>query len=103
MQRVSSTHRSPAALAALALMLAAVAVAVVHRPAVAADVKEVKLDPAQQDAATKLRAKGAAVMQIAADTDALAVNLGIVGKQATDEDVALVGKLPKVQQLDLPV
>lgn len=70
-------------------------------PAFAADVKEVKLDKDQQSAVDKLRAKGAAVMQIAADTDALAVNLGIVGKQATDAEVALVAKLPKVQQLDL--
>lgn len=93
MQRIS-IHRSPAALAALVLMLAC-------RLAPAADVKEVKLDAAQQEAATKLRAKGAAVMQIAADTDALAVNLGIVGKGATDEDLALVKRLPKVQQLDL--
>lgn len=88
----------------VALMLAVLGTATlpqVSRPAFAADVKEVKLDAAQQDAAAKLRAKGAAVTQIAADTDALSVNLGIVGKQATDDDLALVKLLPKVTQLDL--
>lgn len=88
------TYRAAALVALLALSLVA-------RPAAAADAKEVKLDAAQQEAVNKLRAKGAAVMQIAADTDALAVNLGIVGKQATDEDLALVKGLPKVTQLDL--
>jgi hypothetical protein len=87
--------------AALTLALVGIALPPATRPASAADAKEVKLDAAQQDAAGKLRAKGAAVMQIAADTDALAVNLGIVGKQATNEDLALVKLLPKVQQLDL--
>lgn len=92
--------------AAAALTLAALAAVAVGPQAfvpsaLAADVKELKLDAAQQDAATKLRAKGAAVTQIAADTDAMSVNLGIVGKQATDADLALVKVLPKVQQLDL--
>jgi hypothetical protein len=91
------TLRHGTVLAALALM----ALLPFARPAMAADAKEVKLDAAQQDAATKLRTKGATVMQIAADTDALTVNLGIIGKQATDADVALVKVLPKVQQLDL--
>ena len=89
--------RTPRAAALVALL----ALALVARPAWAADAKEVKLDKDQQEAVNKLRAKGAAVMQIAADTDALAVNLGIVGKQATDEDLALVKGLPKVTQLDL--
>ncbi|HEX8913202.1 MAG TPA: hypothetical protein VF796_12655, partial [Humisphaera sp.] len=91
-------HRAAAVVAALALVLG---LAARPAPALAADAKEVKLDKAQQAAVDKLRAKGAAVMQIAADTDALAVNLGIVGKGATDEDVALVKTLPKVQQLNL--
>jgi YHS domain-containing protein len=83
------------------LALAGAAAVVGQRPATAADAKEIKLDKAQQDAVNKLRAKGAAVRQIAADTDAMTVNLGIVGKQATDEDVALVKTLPNVQQLVL--
>ncbi|MDB5294111.1 MAG: hypothetical protein JWO31_94 [Phycisphaerales bacterium] len=87
--------------AALALALAVPLAPPSAGPARAADAKEVKLDAAQQSAADALRAKGAAVMQIAADTDALAVNLGILGKQATDAELALVAKLPKVTQLDL--
>lgn len=96
MQRTFSPRR---AAAVLALGLALLAPS--YHAAFAADAKEVKLDAAQEDAANKLRAKGATVMQIAADTDALTVNLGIVGKQATDADLALVKVLPKVQQLDL--
>lgn len=83
------------------VLLFAMALSLATGPGFAADVKEVKLDKDQQAAVDQLRSKGAAVMQIAADTDALAVNLGILGKQATDAEVALVAKLPKVQQLDL--
>lgn len=93
MYRSSIRHRD---FVAILLILSLVCL-----PLHAADVKEVKLDKAQQEAVDKLRAKGAAVMQIAADTDALAVNLGIIGKQATDTDLAMVAQLPKVQQLDL--
>ena len=83
------------------LAIALAAPTMVSPVALAADAKEVKLDAAQQDAATKLRAKGASVMQIAADTDALEVNLSILGKQANDDDLALVKMLPKVTQLNL--
>lgn len=80
------------------IALAAPIVSPASQPALAA---EVKLDAAQQDAAAKLKAKGAGVMQLAADSDALAVNLGMAGKAAGDAELALVKALPKVAELDL--
>jgi YHS domain-containing protein len=62
---------------------------------------EVKLEPAQQEAVNKLKAKGGLVMQLAADSDALVVGLSQAGKQANDEDLALVKALPKVVELNL--
>ena len=62
---------------------------------------EVKLDAGQQEAVNKLKAKGGLVMQLAADSDALVVGLSQAGKQATDEELALVKKLPKVVELNL--
>lgn len=61
----------------------------------------VTFTPAQQEAANKLQAKGGLVMQLAADSDALVVNLSLAGKQITDAEVALVKELPKVAQLNL--
>lgn len=59
------------------------------------------LTPPQQEAADKLRAKGASVMQLAADSDLLSVDLGIAGKAVGDPELALVKELPKVSELDL--
>ena len=64
-------------------------------------VEKVALTPAQQEAVTKLQAKGALVMPVAADSDALVVSLQSAGKTAGDEELALVKQLPKVDQLDL--
>ncbi|HSI36880.1 MAG: hypothetical protein ACAI43_09170 [Phycisphaerae bacterium] len=61
----------------------------------------VTFTPPQQEAANKLQAKGGLVMQLAADSDALVVNLSLAGKQITDAEVALVKELPKVTQLNL--
>ncbi len=61
----------------------------------------VTLTAEQQAAVDKLKAKGASVLQLAADTDALTVDLGLAGKSATDEDLKLVKTLPKVVELDL--
>ena len=61
----------------------------------------VQFTPAQQDAVNKLTAKGGLVMQLAADSDALVVNLSLAGKQATDAELAEVKNLPKVAQLNL--
>jgi hypothetical protein len=60
-----------------------------------------QLSAEQQQAADKLKAKGGSVMQLAADTDALAVNLGLAGKAIGDDELALVKTLPKVVELDL--
>lgn len=62
---------------------------------------EVKLTPEQQQAAEKLKAKGVSVLQLAADSDALAVNASLAGKQAGDAELELVRQLPKVTQLNL--
>ena len=59
------------------------------------------LTPPQQEAADKLKAKGASVMQLAADSDLLSVDLGIAGKAVGDAELALVKELPKVSELDL--
>ena len=61
----------------------------------------VQLTPEQQQAAEKLKAKGGSVMPLAADSDALVVNLGLAGQQACDEELALVKTLSKVVELDL--
>src|SRR4051812_49954254 len=61
----------------------------------------VQFSPEQQKAADQLKAKGGSVMQLAADSDSLVVNLGLAGKQAGDEEVKLVKSLPKVVDLDL--
>jgi len=61
----------------------------------------VVLTPPQQEAADKLKAKGASVMQLAADSDLLTVDLGIAGKAVGDAELALVKELPKVAELDL--
>lgn len=62
---------------------------------------DVKLDATQQAAADKLKAKGALVMPLAADSDSLVVSLSLAGKSAGDADVALVKSLPKVVELNL--
>ena len=54
-----------------------------------------------KDAAGKLQAKGGVVMPLAANTDALAINLSTAGKSAGDAELAIVKTLPKVEQLDL--
>lgn len=59
------------------------------------------LSAEQKDAASKLTAKGGVVMPIAANTDALAINLATAGKSAGDPELAIVKTLPKVEQLDL--
>jgi YHS domain-containing protein len=61
----------------------------------------VQFTPPQQEAVNKLTAKGGLVMQLAADSDALVVNLSLAGKQATDAELAEVKNLPKVAQLNL--
>ena len=60
-----------------------------------------QLSAEQQQAADKLKAKGGSVMQLAADSDALVVNLGLAGKSIGDDELALVKTLPKVVDLDL--
>src|SRR3954454_5286831 len=60
-----------------------------------------QLSAEQQQAADKLKAKGGSVMQLAADSDALVVNLGLAGKAVGDDELALVKTLPKVVDLDL--
>jgi YHS domain-containing protein len=62
---------------------------------------EVALTPPQQEAATKLTAKGGLVMPLAADADSLVVSLNMAGKQATDDDLAQLKNLPKISQLNL--
>src|SRR5688572_29373913 len=59
------------------------------------------LDAAQQEAANKLKAKGASVVPLAANDDSLVINLAIVGKTAGDEDLAAIKTLPKVVHLNL--
>src|SRR3712207_5577908 len=59
------------------------------------------LDAAQQEAANKLKAKGASVVPLAANDESLVINLAIVGKTAGDEDLAAIKSLPKVVQLNL--
>ena len=54
-----------------------------------------------KEAQAKLQAKGAVVMPIAANTDALTINLSTAGKSAGDAELAIVKTLPKVEQLDL--
>jgi YHS domain-containing protein len=61
----------------------------------------VTFTPAQQESVNKITAKGGLVMQLAADTDQLVVNLSLGGKQTTDAEVAEVKNLPKVAQLNL--
>ena len=61
----------------------------------------VQFTPAQQESVNKITAKGGLVMQLAADTDQLVVNLSLGGKQTTDAEVAEVKNLPKVAQLNL--
>ena len=80
------------------IRLTAAALLLLCTPLMAA---ELKLDAAQQDAANKLKAKGVSVLQIAADTEALAVNASLGGKQVADAELALIKLLPKVQQLNL--
>src|SRR3982750_1974263 len=60
-----------------------------------------QLSAEQQQAADKLKAKGGSVMQLAADSDTLVVNLGLAGKSVGDDELALVKTLPKVVDLDL--
>ena len=55
----------------------------------------------QKDAAAKLQAKGALVIPVAANSDALVVSLSTLGKNAGDPELALIKALPKVEQLDL--
>ena len=61
----------------------------------------VQLTPEQQQAVDKLKAKGGSVMQLAADSDSLVVNLGLAGKAVGDDELALVKTLPKIVELDL--
>lgn len=61
----------------------------------------VTFTPAQQESVNKITGKGGLVMQLAADTDQLVVNLSLGGKQTTDAEVAEVKNLPKVAQLNL--
>jgi hypothetical protein len=82
----------PQALAALAALLT------LSRLASAAPLV---LTPPQEQAAETLKAKGASVMQIAADSDLLSVDLGIAGKAVGDAELALVKELPKVSELDV--
>lgn len=73
--------------------------------AAAAPLAVLAADPAAPKAlpegATKLKAKGALVMPVAANDDSLVVNLSLMGKAAKDEDLALVKGLPKVVELNL--
>jgi len=62
---------------------------------------EVQMTPQQQEAATKLTAKGGLVIPLAADADSVVVSLNMAGKQATDEDLAQLKNLPKISQLNL--
>ena len=68
---------------------------------VLASAQAAEMSPEQKDAASKLQAKGALVIPVAANSDALIVSLSTVGKSAGDADLALVKALPKVEQLDL--
>jgi YHS domain-containing protein len=61
----------------------------------------VTFTPPQQESVNKITAKGGLVMQLAADTDSLVVNMSLGGKQTTDAEVAEVKNLPKVAQLNL--
>src|SRR6478752_6373197 len=61
----------------------------------------VTFTPAQQESVNKITAKGGLVMQLAADTDLLVVNMSLGGKQTTDAEVAEVKNLPKLAQLNL--
>src|SRR5262245_3559066 len=58
-------------------------------------------DAPSSDAQAKLVAKGAVVLPLAQDNDALVVSLAQRGKETTDADLALVKALPKVAQLNL--
>jgi hypothetical protein len=60
-----------------------------------------QLSPEQTQTIDKLKTRGASVMQVAADTDTLTVNLSMMGKKAGDEDLAAVKSLPKVTELNL--
>ncbi|MDB5319954.1 MAG: hypothetical protein JWN40_1585 [Phycisphaerales bacterium] len=57
--------------------------------------------PPQQESVNKITGKGGLVMQLAADSDLLVVNMSLGGKQTTDAEVAEVKNLPKVAQLNL--
>jgi YHS domain-containing protein len=57
--------------------------------------------PAQQESVNKITGKGGLVMQLAADSDLLVVNLSLGGKTTTDAELAEVKNLPKVAQLNL--
>ena len=59
------------------------------------------MSPEQKDATAKLQAKGALVIPVAANSEALIVSLSTVGKNAGDADLVLVKALPKIEQLDL--
>ena len=68
---------------------------------VLASAQAAEMSPEQKDAASKLQAKGALVIPVAANSDALIVSLSTVGKSAGDADLVLIKALPKVEQLDL--
>ena len=68
---------------------------------VAEKVEKAALTPAQQETVNKLQAKGALVLPVAADSDALVVSLQSAGKTAGDEELALIKQLPRVDQIDL--
>jgi len=61
----------------------------------------VQFTPAQQESVNKISGKGGLVMQLAADSDLVVVNLSLGGKQITDAEVSEVKNLPKVSQLNL--
>src|SRR5258706_4994470 len=61
----------------------------------------VAFTPGQQESVNKITAKGGLVMQLAADSDLLVVNMSVGRKQTTDVEVAEVKNLPKVAQLNL--
>jgi hypothetical protein len=96
------TPHAPRRLPARVLLATTLLVAVIDGAvALSSSAAELKLDAAQQEAVGKLRAKGAAVAQVAAEDAALSLNLALGAKSVGDTELALVGKLPNVVALDL--
>lgn len=88
---------------AIRALVAAVVLFACAAPVVRADdaAKKPQLSAAQQDLVGKLQAKGALVLPLAANSDALVVSLANGGKAAGDAELEMIKQLPKVEQLDL--